>query len=90
MIMTGGMATIAGTVYVLYATILHNVIPDAAGHLLIASIISAPAALLISRLMVPVPEDERTDIGAIEIGRVADNRPWTPSCAAPPPGSSSC
>ncbi len=73
MIMTGGMATIAGTVYVLYATILQNVIPDVAGHLLIASIISAPAALLVSQLMVPVPEGERTDIGEIQIGRVADN-----------------
>ena len=73
MIMTGGMATIAGTVFVLYATILRDVIPDAAGHLLIASIISAPAALLISQLMVPVPHDERTDIGAIEIGPLADS-----------------
>ena len=73
MIMTGGMATIAGTVFVLYATILRDVIPDAAGHLLIASIISAPAALLVSQLMVPVPEGQRTDIGAIEIGPVADN-----------------
>jgi concentrative nucleoside transporter, CNT family len=73
MIMTGGMATIAGTVYVLYATILRTVIPDAAGHLLIASIISAPAALLVSQLMVPVPQDERTDFGTIKIGRVADS-----------------
>jgi CNT family concentrative nucleoside transporter len=73
MIMTGGMATIAGTVYVLYATILKTIIPDVAGHLLIASIISAPAALLVSQLMVPVPPDERTDIGEIRIGRVADN-----------------
>ena len=73
MIMTGGMATIAGTVYVLYATILHNVIPDVAGHLLVASIISAPAALLVSQLMVPVPQEERSDIGEIKIGRVADS-----------------
>ncbi len=63
MVMTGGMATIAGTVFVLYATILRDVIPDVAGHILVASIISAPAALLISELMVPVPRDERTDIG---------------------------
>ena len=48
MIMTGGMATIAGTVYVLYATILRDVIPDVAGQILIASIISAPAAILVS------------------------------------------
>jgi CNT family concentrative nucleoside transporter len=48
MIMTCGMATIAGTVMVLYATILQNVIPDAMGHLLVASIISAPAAIIIA------------------------------------------
>ncbi len=73
MIMTGGMATIAGTVYVLYATILRNVIPDVAGHILIASIISAPAALLMSMLMVPDAPGKSTDMDAIEIGPVADN-----------------
>ncbi len=73
MIMTGGMATIAGTMYVLYATILRGVIPDAAGQLLVASVISAPAALLVSQLMVPVPPDERADIGAIEIDHIADS-----------------
>ncbi len=52
-VMTGGMAGIAGTVLVLYATILRPVIPDVAGHLLIASILGAPAAILISELMVP-------------------------------------
>jgi CNT family concentrative nucleoside transporter len=73
MVMTGGMAGIAGTVFVLYATILRNVIPDVAGHILVASILGAPAALLISQLMVPVPAEERSDIGKIEIGRVADS-----------------
>ena len=58
MVMTGGMAGIAGTVFVLYATILHDVIPDVAGHILIASILGAPAALLISGSMVPVPRGE--------------------------------
>ena len=53
MVMTGGMAGIAGTMMVLYASILGPVIPDALGHILIASIISAPAALVISVLMVP-------------------------------------
>ncbi|MBF0444232.1 MAG: nucleoside:proton symporter [Magnetococcales bacterium] len=52
-IMTCGMATIAGTVMVLYATILGPIFPDALGHLLTASIISAPAALALSLLMVP-------------------------------------
>lgn len=52
-IMTCGMATIAGTVMVLYASILRNVIPDAMGHILIASIVSAPASITVSRLMIP-------------------------------------
>jgi CNT family concentrative nucleoside transporter len=52
-VMTGGMAGIAGTMMVLYASILGPVIPDALGHILIASIISAPAAVVISVLMVP-------------------------------------
>lgn len=73
MVMTGGMAGIAGTVFVLYATILRNVIPDVAGHILVASVLSAPAALLISQLMVPVAKDERTDVAKIELGRVADS-----------------
>jgi CNT family concentrative nucleoside transporter len=58
-IMTGGMASIAGTVLFLYASILGKVIPDAVAHLLIASIVSAPAALVISFLMVP-PQGEAT------------------------------
>jgi CNT family concentrative nucleoside transporter len=47
------MASIAGTVLFLYATILRPVLPDAVAHLLIASIISAPAALAVSFVMVP-------------------------------------
>jgi CNT family concentrative nucleoside transporter len=52
-IMTGGMASIAGTVLFLYAAILGPVLPDALAHLLIASILSAPAALAIAFVMVP-------------------------------------
>ena len=52
-IMAGGMASIAGTVLFLYASILGKLIPDAVAHLLIASIVSAPAALVIAFLMVP-------------------------------------
>ena len=52
-VMTSGMATIAGTVMVLYATILAGTIPDIMGHLLTASIISAPAAVSVSKLMIP-------------------------------------
>ena len=52
-IMVGGMASIAGTVLFLYASFLRGVIPDAVAHLLIASILSAPAALVIAFIMVP-------------------------------------
>jgi CNT family concentrative nucleoside transporter len=53
LVMTGGMAGIAGTVLVLYATLLAPLIPDAAAHFVIASVIGAPAAILISLIMVP-------------------------------------
>lgn len=52
-IMVSGMATIAGTVMVLYASILRNTIPDVMGHILTASIVSAPAAVTIAKIMVP-------------------------------------
>ncbi len=52
-VMTVGMATIAGTVFVLYAGILAPVLPNAAGQILVASVISAPAAIAIALLMVP-------------------------------------
>lgn len=51
--MTCGMATIAGTVMVLYATILDGVVSNPVGQLLIASLVNVPAALLLSRLMIP-------------------------------------
>ena len=52
-LMSCGMATVAGTVMALYASVLSKVVPDALGHTLIASIISTPAAIAISVLMVP-------------------------------------
>ena len=55
MVMVCGMATIAGTVMALYGAVLGPVVPDAIGHIFIASIISTPAALTVSALMVPGP-----------------------------------
>ena len=52
-VMTCGMAGIAGTMMVLYAGILGPLIPDALGHILTASIISAPAGVVVAALMVP-------------------------------------
>jgi CNT family concentrative nucleoside transporter len=60
LVMTGGMAGIAGTVLVLYATFMAPLIPDASAHFVIASVLSAPAAILVSLIMVPETEDRRT------------------------------
>jgi concentrative nucleoside transporter, CNT family len=81
-IMTAGMATIAGTVMVLYATILEKVIPGIMGHLLTASIISAPAAISVSKLMVPetssasnervvLPKEADSALDAVTKGTIA-------------------
>jgi CNT family concentrative nucleoside transporter len=62
-LMTCGLAGIAGTMMVIYAAILGPVIPDALGHIMIASVISTPAALAIAALMVPFrPSDEEARI----------------------------
>ncbi|MDP3689595.1 NupC/NupG family nucleoside CNT transporter [Bradyrhizobium sp.] len=60
LVMTGGMAGIAGTVLVLYATLLAPLIPDSAAHFVIASVLGAPAAILISLIMVPQTSHART------------------------------
>ena len=52
-VMTAGLSTIAGTVFVLYSTLLRDVLPNAPGHLLTASVLSAPAAVVVARLMIP-------------------------------------
>jgi len=54
--MTVGMAGVAGTVLAVYASILQPVVPGVAGHLIVASVISVPAALMLSELMVPHEE----------------------------------
>jgi len=65
LVMTGGMAGIAGTVLVLYATLLGPLIPDAAAHFVIASVLGAPAAILVSLIMVPETSDKHTG-GSLE------------------------
>jgi len=79
-LMSCGMATVAGTVMALYASILSKVIPDALGHILIASIISTPAAIAVSVLMVPsdaqategklVPQAATSSMDAVTRGTV--------------------
>ncbi|MGQ9797622.1 NupC/NupG family nucleoside CNT transporter [Desulfosoma sp.] len=72
-LMTAGMATIAGTVMVLYASILQSAIPGAMGHLLVASLMSAPAAVVVSKLMVP-PSEASAEIDEASFEVVSDAR----------------
>ncbi len=80
-IMACGMATVAGTMMVLYAGVLGPVLGDAMGHILTASLISAPAALTVAALMVPaergvdeavemVPDSSTGSMDAITRGTV--------------------
>jgi len=57
MLMSCGMATVAGTVLGLYAGILADSVPAALSHILVASLISAPAAILLAAVMLP-PDGE--------------------------------
>lgn len=52
-LMTAGMATISGGVLAAYAGMMLPYLPDAAGHLIAASVMSAPAAIVLAKLMVP-------------------------------------
>ncbi len=52
-VMTCGMATVSGAVLILYSVVLDSVITNALGHILTASVISAPAAIMIAVIMVP-------------------------------------
>ncbi|MBV9331076.1 MAG: nucleoside:proton symporter [Alphaproteobacteria bacterium] len=52
-LLTVGLASVAGTVFVLYATILKPVLPDALGHILVASMMSLPGAIIVAKIMIP-------------------------------------
>lgn len=73
--MSCGMAGIAGTVMVLYASVLRATIPDAMGHILVVSIISIPAAIMISKVMVP-------ETGKVTDGKITPSQPATSSMDA--------
>ncbi len=62
-LMVCGMSTVAGTVMVLYASVVEPVLPGALGNILVASVISVPAALTVSHLMLPGTDaDDGVDI----------------------------
>ncbi|MCE5263268.1 MAG: nucleoside:proton symporter [Deltaproteobacteria bacterium] len=79
--MSCGMANIAGTVMVLYATILGREMPDVMGHILTASIISTPAAIMISLLMIP-------ETGEITLGGYVPAQPASSAMDAVTQGTS--
>ena len=72
-VMTGGMAGIAGTVLVLYATLLGSIVPNAAAHFVIASVMGAPAAILISLIMVPEESSKLSEKEPVQVGPVASS-----------------
>jgi len=75
-VMACGMATIAGTVMLLYATTLKGIVPNPIGQLLTASLVNVPAALMIARLMVPDGPDAG-DAMAPNLPKTAEDGPGT-------------
>jgi CNT family concentrative nucleoside transporter len=73
--MSCGMAGIAGTVMVLYASILKTIMPDSLGHILIVSIITIPGAIMISQVMIP-------ETGKVTGGKIVPPQPATSSMDA--------
>ncbi len=76
-LMAVGMSCVSGSTMVAYATLLKATLPNAAAHVLAASIISAPAGVLLARVLVPPPA--REDEAAVEVG---DDRMYTSSIDA--------
>ena len=74
-VMTCGMATIAGTVMVLYASILSDIVPNVIGHILTASLLNAVAAVIISKIMIP-------ETGSGTSGELVEPEPFSSSMDA--------
>ena len=73
-IMTGGFATVAGGVMAIYVSLLKDQVPGIAGHLLAASVMSAPAALAISKIIIPETETPATSTAnPITVERIDQN-----------------
>ena len=65
-LMTGGFATVAGSVLAAFVGMLRGSFPDIAGHLIAASVMSAPAALAVAKLMFPEEETPET-VGGVKL-----------------------
>ena len=72
--MTAGFATTAGGVLAAYIGMLKDYVPDIGGHLIACSVMCAPAALVIAKLVLPETEQQKTaGASQIEIPRTSDN-----------------
>jgi CNT family concentrative nucleoside transporter len=78
-LLTAGMGTIASTVLALYVGFLHQEFPTIAGHLLSASVISAPAAIIMSKLVVPETEPPKTLGITVEVPKDSRSSTWVES-----------
>lgn len=65
-IMTGGFATVAGGVMAAYVNLMKDQFPGIAGHLVTASVMSAPAAIVMSKLTYPEAGDPKTK-GSVQV-----------------------
>ena len=70
-VMCAGLATISGTMLALEASVISEVVPDAVGHLLSASLITLPGVILVAHLL--IPETGEITTGKTAIGRGADS-----------------
>lgn len=75
MILTAGMATIASTVMAVYVGFLYPAFPTIAGHLVSASILSAPAAIVMAKLLYPENEHPKT-LGKVVVGHYEKSSSW--------------
>jgi CNT family concentrative nucleoside transporter len=78
-VLTAGMGTIASTVLALYVGFLYRQFPSIAGHLISASVISAPAAIIMSKLVVPETEKPKTLGGRVRIAQDRRSGTWIES-----------
>lgn len=78
-VLTAGMGTIASTVLAVYVGFLHAEFPSIAGHLISASVISAPAAIIMSKLVVPETEIPKTLGISVEVERDRRSTTWIES-----------
>ena len=60
-LMTTGMCTVAGTVFALYVTVLENVIPDIAGHLILSSLLSVFSGVMVAQIIIPPTNEKYRD-----------------------------